>query len=304
MIHSMPQVIGIEVSRGCNRNCSYCPKSKLPELMKPWRMPLWQFRHILHNLSDSGVQDADINLYRYSEPLMDHVRPFLPEYIALAKQTLPDCAIWVYTNGDYLTPEVKNSLDRAGIDGLVVTDHGGLNIPWYHGKIWKSRDLVFSDRAGTMDFQSSFYPLHQFKTPLSMPCYEPVFRAEIHKDGQVGLCCEDGKGLITFGNVLYNRFDSIWFSEKYKNVRRLLMAGNRNHGICKNCRNFITAHPQLLRDFHCAMQSLSQETPREVVVRFVDKILLKSNYSAYSSLILSKNLLTDSTPSSWPVSRK
>ena len=139
----LPKVIGIEISRGCNRNCHYCPKSQLRDLQQLWRMPLEQFGHIIRNLAASGISKVDINLCRYGEPLMAHVRPFLAQYIAIAKNALPESAVWIYTSGDFLTPDLNKRLEKAGLAGLIVTDHGGLNLQWYQGRVWKSSDLSF-----------------------------------------------------------------------------------------------------------------------------------------------------------------
>jgi radical SAM protein with 4Fe4S-binding SPASM domain len=114
------QNIEIAISSFCNRKCTYCPNSLYDRHSKREYMADSLFDALLKQLSEINYKGR-IALHRYNEPLAD------PDYalkrISQIKNALPNSQIWIYTNGDYLTPSLIEKLEKSGVHQLLVTSH-------------------------------------------------------------------------------------------------------------------------------------------------------------------------------------
>jgi 2-deoxy-scyllo-inosamine dehydrogenase (SAM-dependent) len=106
--------------------------------------------------------------HRYGEPLAD-VR--MLDLLELARTAMPFARIALYTNGDYLTPELFERLNKS-VDAFSITQHGDTMPPGVakildaaggrHSKIrYKTREQIMlnaSNRTGLIPI-----PFHQRK---------------------------------------------------------------------------------------------------------------------------------------------
>ena len=111
--------VEIETHSYCNRRCGYCPNVVGDRLGPNARMPDDIFDRIIRDLKDidfSGV----IVLSNYNEPLADRQ---IVERIAQTRAHLPKSDIHIYTNGDYLTPDLLEDLAKAGLNYMHISIH-------------------------------------------------------------------------------------------------------------------------------------------------------------------------------------
>ncbi|MBW2252679.1 MAG: SPASM domain-containing protein, partial [Deltaproteobacteria bacterium] len=66
-------------------------------------------------------------------------------------------------------------------------------------------------------------------------CIDPGNPVTIDYDGNVILCYNDYFGTVKFGNLKEQKLLDIWFSTKYKNLRKQLRKRQYHLPICKKC---------------------------------------------------------------------
>ncbi|MDR0822180.1 MAG: radical SAM protein, partial [Endomicrobium sp.] len=90
--------IEIEVFSFCNRQCHFCPNSKVDRHSKNEFMPEETYISILKSLQEIDY-DGCVSYSRYNEPLADRI---ILTRIKQARQYLPNAFLYSHTNGDYL----------------------------------------------------------------------------------------------------------------------------------------------------------------------------------------------------------
>ncbi len=60
-------------------------------------------------------------------------------------------------------------------------------------------------------------------------CGYPFWHAEIDCDGNVSCCCPDYTDFYFFGNIFKQKFEDIWFGEKWQNFRKKVMNCDYEH---------------------------------------------------------------------------
>jgi MoaA/NifB/PqqE/SkfB family radical SAM enzyme len=182
--------------------------------------------------------------------------------VAEARTALPGAKLTTYTNGDYLTANLLDCLNRAGLNEMKVTLYpsgGGeeadqslepikatlarLNLR--EGTLSRHRERLevstnigamlvrvalplvcnFSNRAGSV-WSSS--PVQQERTERKTPCYLPAKSAAIDWLGNVKLCCQIYDVTLPqyesyfIGNVLSSSFGDLWYSRRMNVLRTTL----------------------------------------------------------------------------------
>jgi radical SAM protein with 4Fe4S-binding SPASM domain len=66
-------------------------------------------------------------------------------------------------------------------------------------------------------------------------CADRTNPVTIDYDGNVILCCNDYFSSIKFGNIKEQKFLDIWFSDKYKTLRKQLRKKQYRLPICLKC---------------------------------------------------------------------
>jgi len=240
-------MVEVETQTTCNRKCAYCPVHDYPR--KKSKMTSSLFKKIVDDLGDIGF-DRTFSLMRYNEPLLDKR---LPNFVSYAKAVLPECYMKIFTNGDYLTPELFYKLVESGVDTFIVTNHwiekdGGFVLPenriygllkelkpldkqHIEVKEYKSGSLM-NNRGGLVSIliDTRFNGCNPYDTPGN-----PML--EVNTLGDVLLCCRQYKDVPCFGNVRDSHVMDIWNSKNFVDTRRMLSEGNLPFDICKRCRH-------------------------------------------------------------------
>lgn len=76
---------------------------------------------------------------------------------------------------------------------------------------------------------------YEIKNALENNCWKLWHSCVITWDGKVIPCCFDKDANHRLGELATNDFNSIWFSESYREFRKQLFKGRENIEICKNC---------------------------------------------------------------------
>jgi len=231
-------VIGIETSEKCNRECSFCPNSVFQQYDR--QLPEDLYGKVISELELVGYSFT-IVLHGYNEPLLD-MR--LPMFIEIARNKLPNATIMFSSNGDFLTIKKWNELRNHGLDYMVVSQYDGVisdHIAAIAAQLGNSekRALIIrkrkrkelnSTRGGSINIDR--IP----EIPLKEPCARPFCQLVIRFNGVAVLCCEDYLNEIVIGNVRSQRVFDIWNGEEIRKARTEIAMGNRiSFKTCEKC---------------------------------------------------------------------
>ena len=99
----------------------------------------------------------------------------------------------------------------------------------------ESYGITISNRAGSVEFKNEIFELKALSEPLKQPCHYPFYKVLIDYNGDVLMCSNDWKKEKIMGNLNDESFIDIWSNEKFLNLRKKLMRGDRNHNPCNVC---------------------------------------------------------------------
>jgi len=243
-----------EVRTKCNGACSFCAASIQNDTRQDTEMPKNLYAKIINELKSMQF-DGRIAYHVNNDPLI-----FAPlsEFVEYARQNLPSAWIQILTNGKALTENKAVRLLKAGINELTVNDYNDdptaeppkriqniydnvlprfyekPQIRFGHGPDRETKNIfrfnvfkrsvnaVKSSRAGTSPNKQI-----KSKSPRGF-CEYPFTQFNITTDGRVSKCCADFLFSDPMGNVKEDTLMDIWKGEKFQNVRRLLLGGNRD----------------------------------------------------------------------------
>jgi radical SAM protein with 4Fe4S-binding SPASM domain len=231
--------IQIQSRTGCNLSCSFCPANKRGTKLPTGQMSLSLFKKIMSDLSALEFRGALLP-YLQNEPLLDRR---LEDFIRIAKEYCPRASIAIESNGTLLTADRVKSLVDSGIDMIHINDYGQQRNtlsghskielgPGYMGHvILRSRraNEKLTNRAGNVQAE------RRQALPLRAFCLRPFDQLYIGYDGRVLLCCEDWRFQEVMGDASKKSLLEIWKSEKYREVRRMLLRRDRTKFICAKC---------------------------------------------------------------------
>ncbi len=106
----------LELNSVCNRKCWFCTNAYVCNDRDNRDMSDEVFSKVLSELAEINY-DRTILLSFFNEPL---VSVQLESRIRAIKEKLPECSIYAFTNGDYLTRQRLDMLVEAGLDMLVI----------------------------------------------------------------------------------------------------------------------------------------------------------------------------------------
>jgi radical SAM protein with 4Fe4S-binding SPASM domain len=231
-----PMYVEVETTTYCNRRCDYCPNSVFDRGLRQneVRMPEDLFYKIVSDLGRNHFCNQ-FSPHNYGEPLADERMPYLLE---MARHEMPKARIALYTNGDYLTPELFERL-LPSVDAFVITQHGEKMPPGVkaifdeHGgahpkiryKTAQSIRLNASNRGG----------LIPIKVNRRKACGVVMNELHINAHGQLILCCEDYLARKTFGNIRDMTIEEAWSSEERMRVHRANVRGEFQLDQCATC---------------------------------------------------------------------
>jgi radical SAM protein with 4Fe4S-binding SPASM domain len=224
--------VSLETTSFCNRKCEFCfyherfPKRDLG------MMELTTYKKIIDELVQINFCGT-VYPHVYGEPLMDKR---LPELIEYTRKKLPNCFIYVLTNGDFLNEELFKHLIYKGVDLFLITNYNDKDKEIFnylkekcpfHFTFRNYKDFPKVDRAGQ---------IFKRNIQLNTPCLRPSSQIVINWKGDVILCCNDFYGENVMGNVNDSNLLSIWNNGTSAYYRNRLLVGQRSTiPICKCC---------------------------------------------------------------------
>lgn len=114
----MPNVVNIETINRCNSTCAFCTANVHAEKRPLRRMDEELYHSIIDQLADWGYQ-GHLTLYGNNEPWLD---PRIVELHRYAREKLPDCFIFMSTNGLMLTLDQVRAI-QPYINQLIINNY-------------------------------------------------------------------------------------------------------------------------------------------------------------------------------------
>jgi hypothetical protein len=196
--------LSFEIGPRCNmsREHEWCPASVLERGYQP--VGVGHIVLAIQSALDMGF-DGFVGFHYYNEPLL------YPERIAAVMDGVPEAKFMLWTNGT-LVGDHASLVDR--FDWVVRTDYDGRgNYPYApDGRIHNGTSA----------------------TSESVCCFRPRIEMPVDYTGEVRLCCQDWRGLSTFGNIAHEAFPVI--AARWKACVERIAAGD-NPPPCLSCTN-------------------------------------------------------------------
>lgn len=237
----MFETVQIETINRCNGECPFCPVNIKEDTRKLARMTDDLFKKIIDELSHIEYRGR-IGLFSNNEPLIDDKLEERAEY---TKKMCPYAEVYIFTNGKLLNVDRLRKLE-PWLDRIVIDNYNDkLSInenikpivdicrsnPILDQKVeihLRKINEVLYTRGG----QS---PNNDKKIVRDYSCFLPFTQLVIRPDGKVSLCCNDALGKMTLGDVNINSLMDIWESERFKDIRKKIIALDYDELLCKYC---------------------------------------------------------------------
>ena len=245
----MPNVVNIETINRCNSTCAFCTANIHAEKRPFQLMDLDLYKSIIDQLADWGYK-GHLTLYGNNEPLLDKRIVELHRY---AREKLPDCFIFMSTNGLILNMEKLKAL-QPYLDQLIINNYANeyklhKNIQQIydyareHQEEFRDIDIVIqmrylqevlTNRAGSAPNKQATEKV------VEETCLLPFTDMWIMPNGKVGLCCCDNYEVTDFGDLTTTPLKECWNSPKMRAAREAIAEGRQHYSFCKHC-DFIDA---------------------------------------------------------------
>lgn len=269
--------IFFEVRTRCNGQCPFCPASVSTDTRADISMSPGIHEKVLHELAALQFKGR-VAYHNNNDPLI--FKP-IAEFARTARTILPDCQIQILTNGRALTQQNAEALVDAGISELTINfyhddltvqlpqkfyDIGTAILPKYypveeldisglgsldrrnpHAKFHyhvrrRKQNEVLSNHAGLAPNKNA-----EILSSFGF-CQFPWTHCIITADGRVLQCCCDFYGHEPLGDVNHQTILEIWHGEKFYNLRKTLLQGNRAAlSLCRHCDGYGVKHPPKTR---------------------------------------------------------
>lgn len=241
---SLPKAIEIETLNRCNGKCSFCPVNATEEQRPYAKMSEDLFKKIIDELKMINYSGR-LALFSNNEPYLDER---IIEFMKYARKSVPNAYIYVYTNGTMLTldkyKESMKYLDEIHIDNYSDDERMLPVVQEIKRYIEKEKPEFFSRTNIDMRLQNQILFNRGGQAPnrkggskrTKTRCSYPYLQMVIRPDGKVSLCCNDAKGVYTMGDLNESMITEIWYSNKYREIRKAMMkTGRRNLALCQYC---------------------------------------------------------------------
>lgn len=266
-----PFAIQIELSKGCNLQCTFCGINGFQE--RPGStfqfMSIETADKLAKQIKDSNWTSR-LEFAMHGEPTMN------PKWIEIIKvfRSYLDNQIMVTTNGGGIvkTKQITStilSFFKAGGNKLAIDEYEKIN---FVSKIRNELDVLDLDDIGVNVYE---YPKESkgnphrrgnenfvcFIAPISLSkngthsslgnhcgsggelnfsvkqrCAKPFRELSICWDGSINLCCNDFLGEFTAGNINSKNIVEIWNGPEFSSARKFLMVPDRDSlRPCRGC---------------------------------------------------------------------
>lgn len=259
----------IETLSFCNGRCVFCTYPTMRR--KKGRMSGEVYWKILSDARELDMFIDRVSLQGLGEPLMDRE---IVERVVLAKEMLPNAELSIYTNGTLLNRNMVDQLKQAGLDLIVISLTGtkaeereaAMGLKDFDRvseqadyartqirtkvKLIATRDLIenmetssrqFIERWGSdamVTWEGNWAgDAWKFRgAPHPKACHRALDQIMFLWNGDLALCCFDGEGRMTFGNVLDKTVRELWEGPDRSWVRDWHRTGRRTEiELCKGC---------------------------------------------------------------------
>jgi|GEM_PF-511845 len=224
--------VNIELSRECNRRCSYCPLSKYHEFKKGETMDSSVFTRIIEQLEKINYSGY-LCFTGYYEPL---ICKNLFKYVEYARKKLKRAEIVVYTNGDFLDKENLQRLEKNSVL-LIITLHGDKTGERYRKlfEITKGKKVIFKRGIENYILSTRGSLVKVKNKEIQTSCILPSLQLTVDVEGKAILCFDDFFSEHVYGDVKKTDILQIWKGEKFKKTRNSLLRGAPKEEICQSC---------------------------------------------------------------------
>jgi sulfatase maturation enzyme AslB (radical SAM superfamily) len=219
--------IGMEISTACNRHCWYCPQREWKRKQQIVSDDMWLlFLQRLEEFKWCGL--TMLHLYNELSLVPESLR-YVRDLSKLG--TLP----FLFSNGD--RPSVVEDWIKAGAYKIVVTQHPPTTDKWkIEMESLKKRyprhiRLQMLKQSDLRDVGGRIPEIKQ--TPLKHCFMSHAMNFSLN--GNAGLCCIDADYQADLGNIKTKTISDIWYSNKYRNMRKATAAGNPAIELCQTC---------------------------------------------------------------------
>lgn len=270
-ISNLPKYIELETSKLCNRKCAWCPNgennARESQDIINWNL----FLSILTQLSKLKYSGW-IALHNYNEPLLN---PRLSKEIKTAKEILPMSSPCVFTNGDFITLDIINELNLAGLKYLRITLYPTsksktessiqqiqrwVNIKKLSSFLWQYKHVrqgesAFIDHNGTdIEIISPNLLTYNYRGNTSFaaiieqrtkPCFMTSHSAAIDYKGRMKMCCNiypenSSHEPYIIGDLNNETFEELWNSKQLIDLRKRHSKSDWSMSlICSKCNQYL-----------------------------------------------------------------
>ena len=245
----MPHVVNIETINRCNSTCEFCTANIHAEKRPLMKIDENLFHSVIDQLAEWGYR-GHLTLYGNNEPWLDTRIVELHKY---AREKLPECFIFMSTNGLTLTVE-KIKAVQPYINQLIINNYG-LEMK-LHNNLQEIYDYVMGheEEFKDLDIQIQMRYLKEILTNragsapnkqgttkiITEPCMMPYTDMWIMPNGKLGICCCDNFEVTDFGDLTKTPLKECWNSPKYRELREKVAKGRDQYPFCKYC-DFVDA---------------------------------------------------------------
>lgn len=238
--------VEIETINRCNNTCSFCPVNSRDDPRPYMVMKEELFDSIIKQLQELNYSGS-IAIYSNNEPLIDKR---IIDFYRIARKSLPDAHLFMYSNGILMTIEIFNNLMEV-LDELVIDNYDDRlslipSVEKIHQAIkgnpqFIDRVRIFVRRKNQIRKTRGGEAKNRKKIDYSLmsPCLLPFTQLIIRPDGKVSLCCQDAMGKYTLGDCSQERLVDIWKSPNYDEIRNRIMKGRHALDLCNQCDHFV-----------------------------------------------------------------
>ena len=118
-VPAFPLKLQVQTHTGCNSSCAMCPGRRVRSSWPRTSMSLSLYRRIIDECRP--IAPERLGLFLMNEPLLDSR---LPDWVARARDALPETELVLYTNGALLDGKVTADLVEAGVDEVSISVQG------------------------------------------------------------------------------------------------------------------------------------------------------------------------------------
>ena len=238
-------VVHLEISNFCNRQCVYCPNSRIASRHEKKQFLAEEyFLKCINELKQINYCEF-VEFNGFNEPLEN--RKIFLERASQLKATLPESKLVINSNGDFLSPEYLNAIAAVGVDMLLITLHLNsleLNISSEErcGKAGKFFNrfpeiefkncpeinmykahvgsmLIFLRVANFIDEGHNFGGSVKNVVKRELPCFVPVKHVYVDYSGRVCLCCSTNLDIPELANFVIGQISEASLYDLYSSTK-------------------------------------------------------------------------------------